>query len=78
MKVFRIILEVVNIKIVMVLRIAKQVRLKRKVAIKVEVGIRLIIKEVQFQLMVLIVIRQRSSCYSCSRLTLRTLKLLML
>jgi hypothetical protein len=39
MRVFRIMLEVVNIKIVVVLRIAEQVGLERKVALKVKVKI---------------------------------------
>jgi hypothetical protein len=48
MKVFRTVLKVVSTEMVVVLRVAEQVRLERKVVVKVEVGIRLMVKEVQF------------------------------
>jgi hypothetical protein len=46
MRVFRTVLKVVSIEMVVVLRVAEQVRLERRVAIKVEVGIRLVVEEV--------------------------------
>jgi hypothetical protein len=78
MRVFRTVPEVVGTEMVVVLRVAEQVGLERRVAVKVEVGIRLVVEEVQFELVVLVVMGQRSSCHGRSRSASGTLKLLVL